>query len=230
MMWIRRTLLFSGLLVVATIGVVRSSRTEEQLSGRPLSTFPTELGAWKSGETIPLDPEVMSVLGVDDYLNRVYQKAPGLSASLYVGSFRSQRTGRTIHSPMVCLPGGGWVPAESGRLSLLLDSGRSGPAVPGGENGRLRRVEVSRLLVENAGQRQLVLYWYQSRDRVIAGDYWAKVYKFIDAVRLNRTDGALVRVMVPIPDSPPMSEAQTEAEAVAFVQAVFPVLCDYLPR
>jgi EpsI family protein len=230
MMWIRRTLLFSGLLVVATIGVVRASRTEELLSGRPFSAFPSELGGWRGDQNIPLDPQVMAVLGVDDYLNRVYREPSGLSASLYVGYFRSQRTGRTIHSPMVCLPGGGWVPAKTGRLSVSVHGGGTSEVRPVEQSTRLRRVEVSRLVVQNAGQRQLVLYWYQSRDRVIAGDYWAKVYKFIDAVRLNRTDGALVRVMVPILDSNSMSEAQTEAEAVAFVQAVFPALCNYLPR
>ena len=41
----------------------------------------------------------------------------------------------------------------------------------------------------------LVLYWYQSHGRVIASEYWGKIYMVTDAIRLNRTDAALVRVL-----------------------------------
>ena len=44
----------------------------------------------------------------------------------------------------------------------------------------------------------MVLYWYQSRDRTIASEYAAKAYLIADAIRLNRTDTALIRIAVPV--------------------------------
>ena len=53
---------------------------------------------------------------------------------------------------------------------------------------------INEYIIEKQGQRQLVLYWYQSHGRVIASEYWAKLYMVLDAIHLHRTDGALVRV------------------------------------
>ena len=44
----------------------------------------------------------------------------------------------------------------------------------------------------------MVLYWYQSHGRVVASEYWGRIYTVTDAIRYNRTDAALVRVIVPI--------------------------------
>jgi Protein of unknown function (DUF3485) len=35
----------------------------------------------------------------------------------------------------------------------------------------------------------------------VASEYWGKVYTVIDSVRLRRSDGAMVRVTVPLGDS-----------------------------
>jgi EpsI family protein len=70
----------------------------------------------------------------------------------------------------------------------------------------------------------VVLYWYQSGHRVVAGDYWAKAYKFIDAVRLNRTDGALLRIIAPIDGTGAAAEQAAEAHATRFLEAIFPLL------
>ncbi len=46
-----------------------------------------------------------------------------------------------------------------------------------------------------------MLYWYQGRGRQVASEYWGKVYTVIDSVRLRRSDGAMVRVTVPLGES-----------------------------
>jgi len=46
-------------------------------------------------------------------------------------------------------------------------------------------------------QRALVLYWYQSRDRVIASEYIGKVLLVRDALFSGRTSGSIVRIVVP---------------------------------
>ena len=70
-----------------------------------------------------------------------------------------------------------------------------------------------------------MLYWYQSQGRVIASEYWGKVYLVFDAIRNNRTDGALVRIVVPIGSN----ETEAETRAVAFAQTIYPLLGRYLP-
>jgi EpsI family protein len=76
--------------------------------------------------------------------------------------------------------------------------------------------------------KRLVVYWYQSHGRAVASEYWSKAYLVWDALRLNRTDGALVRVIAPI-------EARAGAESVRlqaiedFVRAVYPALHRVLP-
>ena len=77
--------------------------------------------------------------------------------------------------------------------------------------------------------RQLVLYWYQSHGRVVASEYWSKFYLIRDAVRLNRTDGSLVRVIAPIAINSEDGGAAAEQLATRFVRALYPTLIPYLP-
>lgn len=87
-------------------------------------------------------------------------------------------------------------------------------------------ITVNRYVVASGSQRDMVLYWYQSRDRVVANEYKAKFWVMRDAIRLNRTDTALVRVVVPVVNR---DEAQAEATAADFVKSFYPTLLGYLP-
>jgi EpsI family protein len=138
---------------------------------------------------------------------------------LYVGFYGSQRQGDTIHSPLNCLPGAGWVPIEQERTLIPV---RSTPAGPD------RTIQVNRFVIQKGLDRQVVFYWYQSRDRVVASEYWGKVYTVLDAMRHNRTDAALVRVTVPI-GVDAGGRGQAMMAGVAFVQALFPHLSKHLP-
>jgi EpsI family protein len=89
-------------------------------------------------------------------------------------------------------------------------------------------VEVNRVVIAKGIERQLVLYWYQSHRRVVAGEYRAKVYTVLDSVRYNRTDAALVRVIVPVAESD-MQARDAERRGTAFVQELFPLLGPHLP-
>jgi EpsI family protein len=184
----------------------------------PLWSFPLAIGEWAGRDEQPLAPDVLKVLGVDDYLNRSYRTRDGRVASLYVGYFARQTVGDNIHSPMKCLPGAGWEPVGASRRRVTIDQSSAPAALTG------REIEVNRVLIAKGLERMLVLYWYQSGHRVVANDYWAKTYKFIDAVRFNRTDGALVRIIAPIDDDTALAEEAAEAHAARFLQAVFPLL------
>jgi EpsI family protein len=104
-----RAIVLSALIGAAGIYGTRA-QIERPVERESLATFPSDVSAWKSAGDIPLDDEVLGVLGVDDYVNRVYEHAGQPPVSLYIGYYNSQRQGDAIHSPQNCLPGSGWQP------------------------------------------------------------------------------------------------------------------------
>jgi EpsI family protein len=102
----------------------------------------------------------------------------------------------------------------------LTSSGETQIPVGSGE-----AVKVNRYLIQKGRERQMVLYWYQSHGRVVASEYWAKLYLVMDAIQMNRTDGALVRVISPITDS----EVRAEQQVVDFAKTLLPLLDCHLP-
>jgi EpsI family protein len=169
------------------------------------------MGSWRFAQEGLIDADTQAVLKADDLLNRFYVKGP-LGANLFVAAFRSQRNGKAPHSPKNCLPGSGWTPLNSSVVAI--DVGRGMP------------IEVNRYVVAHGDERSLVLYWYQSRDRAIASEYIAKFWVVVDAMRLNRTDTALVRVVLPIVDR---DEGAANQAANDFVRSFYGTLREYLP-
>lgn len=214
----RRAIVISALLVVAAASLGWTTSAEILPEATPLVAFPMQIGSWSGKPAPDFNAELLTELGVDDYLNRMYTRTGDDIVGLYVGYYQSQRQGDTIHSPMNCLPGAGWTPVKAGRIALAV-SGNKGPAQP---------IEVNRYVIEKSLERQLVLYWYQSHSRVIASEYLGRIHMVLDAIRLNRTDGALVRVISPIPEGED-AERLAERRAIEFVTEIFPLLARYLP-
>ena len=215
---IARITILAGCLLVAAAYLGAASRTEKVPVREPLSTFPLTLAGWSGRIQPPMEDRILAVLGVDEYIDRGYSASSGRYAGLYVGYYESQRQGDTIHSPLNCLPGAGWEPLELGRTTIPV---RSADATSP------RDIDVNRVLIGKGLNRAIVLYWYQSHRRIVASEYWGKVYTVLDSVRYNRTDAAMVRIVVPIPDG--VSTEMADEEAVTFAQALFPHLPSHLP-
>ena len=211
----RHARILSAVLLLQVAGFHAVSRREQVPSPRPLTELPRQFHAWRMVREDVMDPQMLAVLRADDTVSRVYaDSADGRSASLFVAFFKSQRTGQTPHSPKNCMPGAGWVPTESARMTVQIP-------------GRPEPIRVNRYVVAKGDQKVLVLYWYQSRDRVVASEYAAKFYLVADAIRYNRSDTALVRVTVPMAaDDDAAAAARTANE---FVQSFFPGLRRFLP-
>jgi EpsI family protein len=204
-------------LAATAIFLANARRTEITVARSTFATFPMTAGPWSATADSPLDEDVLKVLGVDDYVSRIYYRTDGAAVGLYMGYYASQRQGDTIHSPQNCLPGAGWEAVSEGRLLVA------------NADGRGRDIVVNRYIVQKGLDRQLVLYWYQSHGRVVASEYWSKLYLITDAIRTNRTDGSMVRVIAPIAHG---DESAAAAERVAedFVRAIVPTLPAYLPE
>jgi len=201
------------LVLLAQAAVLYSSaRPEIVPESPPLSSLPPVLGSWRFAQEDSVDDETRDVLKADDLLLRAYRdSATGRGGTLFVAAFRSQRNGKAPHSPKNCLPGAGWTQLSSDEYPI--DVGRAQPII------------VNRYVVQHGDERSLVMYWYQSRDRVVASEYTAKFWVMADAMRLNRTDTALVRVVIPIHGD--VDEATREG--VSFVQSFFGPLRQLLP-
>jgi EpsI family protein len=206
-----------ALVLVAAIGAAgvyasRATGREAAIDRRALASLPATLGVWTSSGDRPLDAESLDVLRMDDYLNRSYAAPGGRLVNFYVGYWGSQRQGDTIHSPQNCLPGSGWQPIESSRTAIAV-AGRSVPA--------------TRYLIARGSARQLAYYWFQGRGRVSADEYANKSWLIVDAARLHRSNGALVRVMARVEGA--NGGAAADASVADFVRQVFPHLESYLP-
>jgi EpsI family protein len=181
---------------------------------RPLAEFPAHVGSWVLAQDDPIDKETREVLGADSYLNRIYTlPGSGDAANLYVAYWQTQQTGQSPHSPKNCLPGNGWVPSFVGTLDLPVSS-------------RREPIRVNQYVVSRGNDKALVLYWYQSNNRVVASEYAAKIYTVLDSLRYHRSDTALVRVLIGIPDG---NEAAARAKIAGFVEAFFGPLRQFLP-
>jgi EpsI family protein len=203
----------SLLIVSAGLYATRVVGSERPVEREMLASLPAELGAWRAMGDSPIDDDVLAVLGVDDYVNRIYVRPATPPVSLYVGYYASQRQGDTIHSPQNCLPGAGWQAMDFSRRSFDV----------GG-----KALTVNRYLIQKATDEQVVLYWYQGRNRVVANEYSNKLWLMVDAARLHRTNGSLVRVIAPVGNATG-GVAGADAATTQFASVLYPHLSPYLP-
>jgi EpsI family protein len=176
------------------------------------SRFPSHFAAWTKIHEDPITPEVSTVLRADQLLSSTYQDDGGKQAGLFVAWFQSQRGGASQpHSPKVCLPGSGWTPQVTDEASV---DTAAGP------------IRINRYVAAYQGQHAVILYWYQTPHRVIAGEWAAKLWLVHDALSDARTDTSLVRITV---WSSGDDGAATNT-ATAFARDLYPRMREYLPR
>ena len=202
------------LMGVTVLLLFRRGNSESVVPSEPLSGVPETI-AGMSGMDVPIDQEQLDVLGNGDFLSRIYGNG-GRSGQigLFIAYFASQRTGATMHSPRNCLPGSGWS-FESSQYETLKDV-----------NGQPHHV--GEYIIANGNNRQFVIYWYQAHGRSIANEYQAKAYLVSDAIKMNRTDGALVRVITQVYETSGVEGAKERAEG--FVAELMPQLPRFIPN
>jgi EpsI family protein len=203
------------LVLILSVGAVVNAWSylgEAHVERKVLNDFPQTIGVWqRTGTDQILDDETLKVLKASDYLLRDFRNPQGPVANLYVGYYATQRTGATYHSPLNCLPGSGWQLSEPGKATIGLPDGSSFVA--------------NKYVIENGENKSLMIYWYQGRGRNVASEYWGKIYTVFDSVRLRRSNGAMVRVTVPVRGS----VEDAEKSAIEFSSAASVVLPEFVP-
>jgi exosortase D (VPLPA-CTERM-specific) len=206
----------TGLIAVFVIIMQATPRPAEVFPKRAnFADYPMELGHW-SGRRESMDGVYLDALKLNDYLLADYSDRGGPAVNLYMAYYDSQRKGEAVHSPRSCLPGGGWQLGEFGQRTL------SDVKVNG------RALQVNRTVIELGDQRQLVYYWFQQRGRTIDNELVVKWYLFWDALTRHRTDGALVRLIAPLPPGSDVADADRRLTDLAAQLA--PTLTSYVPN
>jgi EpsI family protein len=189
------------LLLVTTLTASRlMARRRSEFLIQPLNTIDRQIAGFTAADNPVLTDEVLAQLKPTSYLSRTYNKS-GLQADLFIAFYAQQRAGESMHSPKHCLPGAGWE---------IFDYASA--AIPAGG----RRYKVNKYRVSRETERRLVLYWYQSKQRIIANEYLGKLLLAHDALLQNSTSGSIVRIIVP--DRPGAFEAARELASAIILQ------------
>jgi EpsI family protein len=195
--------------------LARAGENELVPARTSLVKFPQQLDSWRQIDAQTLDSGQFRELKADDYISRTYTNDRGIIVYLFIAYYASQRHRQTIHSPQNCIPGSGWTMGDY-RLHSL----------GAGQKGEDR--QINEYLIEKDGAQMLAFYWYHGRGRVVASDYWGRIYTVKDAMLLGRTDGAMVRVIVPAGKGEEM-EKEARMSGLEFSGRLLERLSAYVP-
>ncbi len=197
-----------GALLLLTTTLVASKLTElrkPELLAEPLDTISRTIAGFSGSDNPPLSEGILKKLLADSYLSRSYRK-PGLNADLFIAFYMEQRAGESMHSPKHCLPGSGWEIADYGTTDIPVKG---------------QQFTVNKYTVSKGQERMLVLYWYQSRNRIVASEYMGKILLARDALLHNSTAGSIVRITVPDQPGALNSAREFATELIPQVQRCF---------
>lgn len=181
--------LTAAMLSVTQVASVVSERRTPASLARRLDAFPARLGDWVAVKrTDALSARVEASLAATEHMGRMYRHQ-GNSVDVFIAYYANQRAGESMHSPKHCLPGGGWEFSSFGTVNVPV----------GGTTVRINRDRI-----QKNGHGAIVLYWYQTQDRIIAEEYLGKVYLAWDALTKGHASGSIVRLF--LTDSPGAQE------------------------
>ncbi len=190
---------------------------EEDIPERSrFSYFPLKIADWRGTEE-SMEQKFVKALKFDDYIIANYSRLGEASPiNFYVAYYASQRKGASAHSPKSCIPGDGWRIGEFQQKTFVNIITKAGVAL-----------SVNTAIITKGEQKQLVYYWFQQRGRVITNEYLVKGYLFWDALTRSRTDGALVRLVVPVAEGDNVTNAKQNLDD--FLAQLVPLLPRFIP-
>ncbi len=201
-------------VVIILLFILPAKRDDVRVSRKEFSDFPMVLSGW-SGKAETMDRIYLDTLKLDDYLLANYVNNRQQAINLYVAYYGSQSKGASIHSPRTCLPGGGW--EVKSLTQRVVDGVRKGS----------QPLQVNRAEIQLGENKQLVYYWFQMHGRGISNEYLLKWFVFWDAMTLNRTDAALVRIITPLKSGESFEDA--DSRLISFMKTLNQHTSDYVP-
>lgn len=199
------------IVVLAALSTLTIKHRDEVIPNRAsFSSFPLEVDGWK-GRPYQFENGENQILQLKDYLLVNYNKA-NTNINLYAGYTDSQRSGSVPHSPKACIPGGGWEITNTKIHEIKIDDQKT--------------IKVTRLLIAKGESKQLVYYWFHQRGRDLSNEFSMKFLLLYDAIKMNRTDGAIVRYTIPVYKS----EAESDKKLSDFIRTSYTLLPPFIPN
>ncbi len=205
---------FAAAALFASGGLDRDAMIKPPAPG--IASFPLSVGEW-TGARENLEPYVLKQLDLTDYWLATYMRSnENLPINFYIAYYSSQKIGTAVHSPTTCLPGGGWKVVTSDEITWTPPQATQDP------------LRIQRLVAALGDRKTVVYYWFSERGRNITTQFGAKWYLMIDSLLMNRSDGALVRLVSQVEKGE--TEAQTEARMRDFLGTFYENILTALPR
>jgi exosortase D (VPLPA-CTERM-specific) len=200
-----------GIFLAAGIWALAARDTLASIPDRSdFMDFPLAFEQWR-GHPQYLDEQTRTVLKADDYFLGNYSPAESQPVGLYMVYYGQQKDGSALHSPRVCLPGGGWIIESESVRELQLGSFYG---------------KVNRTLIRQGNNKLLVYYWIQQQGKIFASEYVARASLLLSAIRDRRTDGALIRLTTRV-DGDDLAAADRRLQQ--FLQDAAPRMERHLP-
>lgn len=198
----------------ALLSQAAPDRARVEIDRESFALFPRQLGDWEQvGAHQSLEPNVVVVLGADDYRQVNFANPAATSGvGLFMAWYADQSNGNGVHSPEICLPGGGWEIASLDRIDITEKIGTD------------TQFNMNRAIIQKGETRMMVYYWFEQKNRKLAWDIAAKFYLMVDGIVTGRTDGAIVRLTTLI------GTDETDAEAEARLDDILKQVMIPLPR
>jgi EpsI family protein len=200
----RISLRFAGTTALLIGTLAASGLTARRISQPlvlPLEQIDSNILGWSAIGDEELPPGTLKALDATSYLARNYGKG-NQRLELFIAFYAQQRAGESMHSPQHCLPGAGWEIWQQRTAPVTVDG---------------KEIEINQDRIENSGSREIMFYWYQSGNRIVASEYLGKLFLARDTLISGQTAGSIVRII--LPDAPGASE-----EGMAFATKLIPAV------
>jgi exosortase D (VPLPA-CTERM-specific) len=202
--------------LMATLALSQSIEFREKIpTKKPLDQFPLKFSDWSAESRQSMAQGFLDELDLSEYVIADYQNGKGKQINTYVAYYERQSKGKSIHSPATCLPGSGWSFDQSGTVHIS------------GLSGNPETMEVNRAVMQYGRSTQIAYYWFPQRGRILNNAYQLKIYNFWDALTMQRTDGALIRLITPVYEYEKLADA--DARLQNFMKEFVPVLEEFIP-
>ena len=180
------------------------------------TVFPRQIGDWRQqGPARALSPEIEASLKADDYHSVLFAHPEAPQSVEFFSAWYADQSRDGIHSPEICLPGGGWEIAWLERTDMTEALNWERP------------FQINRAIIQKGETRMMVYYWFDQGGRKVAWDMAAKFWLLVDGIQTGQTDGALVRLTTMIGHNE--SDAAADARLKAFMMDSLPSLPRFLP-
>ena len=178
------------------------------------SGFPMTIGRW-SGETDRMDSNMVALSGAEEALSAKYTGPDGKAVFVYIGYRGSpfMESENFFHSPNVCLPSQGWDTLQLEKRIIR--------KVP-----RLDSIQATEMVIENMNARQLVYYWFQTKNNTSWDVNINRFQLTLHALKHDNTYDLFVRPITPIYPNENVKDAEERMDG--FVREATSVLLQFL--